>query len=351
MNRANVRSILLGFLGAVGVLGCLLYVIGVQDFLRELSRADGEPLVLVLVVTLAWLAAWGFSLKSVLGILDIEFSFPKSFLVLNGAMFSNNITPFGQAGGEPITALLISKLSEAEYERGLAAIASVDTLNFLPSITLALFGAGYYATQTTFTQRLQITAAGVVALGIGAPLVGYVGWQNRRTVQTHFASGLSRLISRLATVVPGVSAATQEGIHSRLDHFIESIERIATDRTSVGIALCASTLGWLFQMVALWLAFVAIGRPVPFTVMLFVIPVGAIASITPLPGGVGGIEAVLVGLLSTLPGLTVGWESALAAVVIFRGAVYWVPVIIGGIVVSVIGADSVQHLNTRQGNG
>jgi hypothetical protein len=47
---------------------------------------------------------------------------------------------------------------------------------------------------------------------------------------------------------------------------------------------------------------------------------------------------VLVFLLvaAPLPGVTE--SAALAAVVIFRGAVYWVPVVLGGIVMSTVGA-------------
>lgn len=92
-------------------------------------------------------------------------------------------------------------------------------------------------------------------------------------------------------------------------------------------------------MIALWVAFWAIGTAVPFSVMLFVVPIGALASITPLPGGAGGIETVLVSVLAGLPSITVGLDTALAAVVIFRGAVYWIPMIIGGTVVSWVGVN------------
>lgn len=150
MNREKLRATLLGFLGAFTIFGVLLYLVGVDGFICELATADREMVVLVMLATFGWLGAWGCGLQTVLAALGIDISFRDAFLVVNGAMFSNNITPFGQAGGEPITALLISKVTETEYERGLAAIASVDSLNLLPSITLAMLGAGYYASQTAF---------------------------------------------------------------------------------------------------------------------------------------------------------------------------------------------------------
>jgi uncharacterized protein (TIRG00374 family) len=256
-------------------------------------------------------------------------------------MFSNNITPFGQAGGEPVTALLIAKVTDSEYEQGLAAIASVDTLNFIPSVTLALLGAGYYATKTSFGQRLQVLVAGIVALAVVAPSIGYLSWRRRTRIQSWIVRILTPGLKRLGGIVPRFQSPTRQAIHSRIGHFVAAIERVAGDRRGILLTLTASTAGWVLQMVALWLAFLAIGSSIPFTVLLFVIPVGALAAITPLPGGAGGIEAVLVGVLTTLPELTIGGGTAFAAVVIFRGAVYWIPVTIGGVVMGVVGVDAV----------
>ncbi|PSP54728.1 TIGR00374 family protein [Halobacteriales archaeon QS_1_67_19] len=341
MNGAQLRTTVLGFLGTFAILGLLLYFVGVEDFLREIRRADTGTVALIVVVTLGWLAAWGFGLRTVLDVLGVDVSFAQSFFILNGAMFSNNVTPFGQAGGEPITALLISKVADTEYERGLAAIASVDSLNFVPSIVLALAGAAFYATQTSFGRRLRIATAAIVVLSIAVPVLAFVGWRKRSGIRQAIARLLAPIFARLGGVVPIEVSLTREDIEGRIGHFFDSIERVATNRRGLTLALGASTAGWMFQMVALWLAFLAIGSPIPFSVLLFVVPVGAIAGVTPLPGGAGGIEAVLVGLLSSLPGVAIGWETALAAVVLFRGAIYWVPVVIGGGVVSVIGVDSV----------
>lgn len=340
MNGAQLRTTILGFLGTFAILGLLLYFVGVDGLISELQQADAPTVGLVVLVTLGWLAAWGFGLRTVLGVLGVEVSAVKSFFILNGAMFSNNVTPFGQAGGEPITALLISKMTDTEYERGLAAIASVDSLNFVPSITLALGGAAFYATRTSFGRRLQLATAAIVALSLAVPILGFVGWRKRRTIRNTVGRLLAPALQRVARFVPADVSLSRENVEKRIGQFFDSIERVATDRRGLALTLTASTVGWTFQMVALWLAFVAIGSPVPFSVLLFAIPVGAIAGATPLPGGAGGIEIVLVGVLSAVPGVAIGSETALAAVVIFRGAIYWVPVVIGGGVVSLVGVDS-----------
>jgi uncharacterized protein (TIRG00374 family) len=151
MENDRIIATVLGFLVAGLILGLLIYLVGIGDFFDEFARADGWLVAMVFLATLGWLFAWGLGLSVVLEALDIEISVRRAFLVMNGAMFSNNITPFGQAGGEPITALLISKLTNTEYERSLAAIVSLDSLDFIASILLAIFRLGYYATQVTST--------------------------------------------------------------------------------------------------------------------------------------------------------------------------------------------------------
>ena len=339
MDRDQLRATALGFLGAFAVLAVMLYIVGIDDLLTQLSRADTGRVLLVIGFTVAWLAAWAIALRTVLGVLGVELSAVKSFLVFNGAMFSNNVTPFGQAGGEPVAALLISKTADTEYEQGLAAIASVDTLNFVPSITLALIGAGYFATETTFGTRLRFATAIVVAIAVAVPVLVYVGWQHRYTLERRVVSAFTPVVQRLTGVIPGITIPDPAAIESRIGHFFGAIERVATDREGIALSLAASTLGWAFQMLGLWFAFEAIGASIPLSAVLFVVPMGAIAGVTPLPGGAGGIEAVLVAVLSALPGVAIAPGTALAAVVIYRGAVYWVPVLIGGTVVGVVGAD------------
>ena len=331
MARENLRATLLGFLGAVVVFALLFSFAGVDELVSRLSTADPAIIALVFFVTLLWLAAWGLALRTVLGVLGADLSAVKSFLVFSGAMFSNNITPFGQAGGEPVTALLITQTADTEYETSLAAIASMDTLNFVPSITIALIGAAYYATEVAIGRRIEFALVAVGLLAIGVPSLIYLGWQRRYELEGRVVSALTPLIQRVADVAPRVSVPTAEGIERRINGFFRAIERIATNPQGLATALGLSTLGWGLQMVGLWLAFYAIGTPISLSIALFAVPIAAIAGVTPLPGGAGAIETVLAILISTAsPGL--GLDAATAGVVIFRGFIYVVPTLLGGAV-------------------
>lgn len=342
MSGGRIRATILGFAGALVVFAILFTVAGVDDLLSNLRNADLRLVALVFLATLGWLAAWGFSLRTVLDVLDISVSIPQAFFIFTGAMFSNNVTPFGQAGGEPITALIISRTTDSEYETGLAAIASVDTLNFVPSITIALIGVAYYITETTLgtNRRLELALVAVAVLAVGVPSLVYLGWQRRYQIEARVVGMLTPIIRTVANRVPRVPVPTVGGIEHRINGFFRAIERVAANPRGLALALALSAIGWFFQMLGLWLAFRAIGTPIPLSIALFVVPIGAIAGVTPLPGGAGGIETVLVVLLVAAPLPAVTEPIALAAVVVFRGAVYWTPTVLGGLVVAVLGLRS-----------
>jgi uncharacterized protein (TIRG00374 family) len=339
MAGGQKRATVLAFAAALVVFALLAYLVGVGEFLAVLRRTDGRIVGLVVAVTVLWLVAWGGALRVVLDVLGVRVSPVASFLVFAAAMFANNVTPFGQAGGEPVTALLISRVADTEYETGLAAIASVDTLNFVPSITLALIGVGYFTTEVTLgtNRNVALAAVAVVVLAVGVPGLMYAGWTRRYALEERVVGLLAPVVRRVARRLPRVPVPTVEGVERRVDGFFRAIERIADSPRALAAAVALSTAGWGFQMVGLWLAFHAVGVPIPLSIALFVVPVGAMAGVTPLPGGAGGVESVLVVLLAAIPIPGVTTSVALAAVVVFRGAVYWVPVVLGGVVTAVVG--------------
>ena len=339
MSGGRLRATIIGFAGVAVVFAALFLLVGVDDLLARLAGADRGLVALVALSTLAWLAAWGVALRVVLGALGVSVSLTDALLIFAGAMFSNNVTPFGQAGGEPITALLISQVADTEYETGLAAIASVDTLNFVPSITIAVVGVGYFVTEATLgtSQRLELALAAVVALAVGVPALGYLVWTRRDRLESRVVAVVTPVARWIAVRVPRVPTPTAAGIERRIDGFVRAIERVADQPRRLTLALGLSAVGWFCQMLGLWLAFRAVGTPIPLSAALFVVPIGAIAGVTPLPGGAGGIESVLVVLLVAAPLAGVTEPVALAAVVVFRGMVYWIPTTLGGAVAGVIG--------------
>ncbi len=318
----------LGFVAAVALLAVIIWYIGFDKVVAALLRGDPQIAALTLPVAVVWLSAWGLSLYTVLRALDAPITPHKSVFVYTAAVFSNNITPFGQAGGEPVSAMFISSASDSEYETGLAAIASVDTLHFIPSLAVAAVGLGYVAvTAAELTQDLVFAVVTAVALAAVVPTVGYLVWRYRERLKRFVVDRLGPGIQLLGRVVPLASAPSRKIIEKRVEGFFTSVSRVASNRRALVTAMSLSALGWVCLSASLWLSLAALGHVIPFLSILFVVPIGSIAGVTPFPGGLGGIEAAFVTLL--LP-LGVPAEVATAAVLIHRGATYWLPTAFGG---------------------
>ncbi|WP_408956984.1 YbhN family protein [Natrinema sp. 74] len=339
MDRSLVRKIGFGFSLTLPVFGLLVWLLDVNEIHTALRSADQSVLPWVFVFVICWLLAWGLSFRVVLRSLDIPISVPWSFLLFSGATFSNNVTPFGQAGGEPITAYFISRTSDTKYETGLAAIASVDTLNFIPSFVFIVGGIGYYALVLSLSSLVKGVAIYVGGVGLVVFGGGYCVWSYRTALTDRLASRVSISLHRILSVIPRVSTPSQSTIKQRIVGFGDSIETVAANPTRLLFALGYSGVGWLCQVGALWAALYAVDATAPVVVLLFAIPLSNVAGATPLPGGAGAIDATLIALLVSATGI----ESTLAAaaVIIFRGFVYGVPIVIGGSVLAAITAKRV----------
>jgi len=333
--EVDLRTSLAGFAGGLAVLAGIVLVVGVDDLVDALVRADPSTAALVVLAAVGWLSAWALALRTVLGVLGSPIPAHVAVGVFAAATFANNVTPFGQAGGEPVSAAFISRIADTEYESGLAAIASVDSLNFVPSILLASLGLAFFSTRLAFGRRLRIAALAIGLLALAVPVAGYVGWRHRYQVEARITRALTPVVRRIGGLLPNRQPPSIEGIEARVEGFFHNIERVAGDRSGLAVALSLSTLGWLCQIASLWLSLSALGNTVPVAVVAVAVPVGAIAGVTPLPGGLGGVEAVLVALLAALgiPASVAG-----AAVVLHRGATYWLPMLVGGGVATSLGA-------------
>ncbi|AAG18808.1 lysylphosphatidylglycerol synthase transmembrane domain-containing protein [Halobacterium salinarum] len=328
MNTARVWSTIVGFGAAAVVFAVLFWLIGIQEIITALGRARIPLVVVAGALMLGWIVLQGTALWIVWRILDITVSVRSAILVFAGTSFANNITPFGQAGGEPVAALLTTNVSDADYETALAAIAGADALNFVPSIGLALTGTAAYAIVNTVSPRLRsvVGIVGAFVLIVGGLAVA--GWRLRTTIQAAVVRVATPALRWLARVLPRVPVPSPERIEAGIEEFVASVERLAADRTGVLKVIGLATAALLCQAIAMWVVFIALGSPIPIYVPLFVVPVGTMAGIGPTPGGLGGIESVHVALLTALTSAAAPLVAA--AVVIHRIGGFWLTMTVGG---------------------
>jgi uncharacterized protein (TIRG00374 family) len=336
MDRASVRATVGGLLAALAVAAALAALVGTDRVLVALAGTDLGVVLVVAACKLGWLAAWGLALRVVLGVLDVDCSPADAVLAFAGAAFANNVLPLAQVGRAPAAAFLVGDATDAEFETGLAAVASVDALNVVPSLTMAAAGLLGVAATTTVGPELRVVAGAVVVLGIVAPVAVVAGWRNRRHLERAASGLLARLVGPVAAVVPRVTAPTRADLAGRVRGFFDALERVARDRRGLALAVGYATLGWTLQALALWLTFHAVGHPVSPAVPLFVVPAGAVASTTPLPGGLGGVESVHVVILTAVTGVAA--PVVIAAVLLNRVGGFWLTTVVGAAAVGAVEA-------------
>src|SRR3954451_9259789 len=103
-------------------------------------------------------------------------------------------------------------------------------------------------------------------------------------------------------------------------------EAINLLRTRDFVLLVGAVGYWAFDNLALLASYAAIGHTPPLSIVLMGYLIGQLGGLLPLPGGVGGIDGGLIGVL-VLYGAPVA--ATVAAVLVYRLILFWIPLLVG----------------------
>ena len=326
--RPSRRKVALGLGVSIAILAGLLYVVGPIAVANALATADPRVLALLFVVAVAWMAAWSRPLHLVVRLLGVPITARRSFLVYAAVMLVNNVAPLSVVGAQPFAALLVSRYTGEPYERGFAAAASVDVLNYLPAPFLAVSGLLYFAVTASLGRTLRVVSLALAVVFVLAVLAGMAAWRNRRWIADAAPRFVARIDRRIGQYLPGFLRSDAAAAERRVDGAVDALEVVVGDRSTLLAGVGASAVGWLLFASMLWLALYAVGVSVPFVVPLFVVPLATVMDVVPTPGGVGSEDATLVLLLVLTTGMPAA--TATAGVVLHRIASVLLPVAVGG---------------------
>lgn len=320
------RQMLVKIVAGFAIAAILLYLLGVvagwDDILETLSNIQLRWLALACLSTLIGLVAWGKAWQVVLSAIGIHVPFRRLVVTYFAATYANYVTPFGQAGGEPFIAYVLSADTEASYEDSLASVVTADLLNLLPFFNFAAIGLVVLLWRANLPDSIRPLAFGLTGLAIAIPVLAYVGWNHRQGVEAAILWVLSPVVGR-------TKRFSIESVRERIERFYESLELLADRPHDLLYALVFSYTGWIFFAVPLYVSAIAVGHRIDPFLVLFIVPASTIAGLLPTPGGTGGVEAVLVLLLDPLVGL--GTATAAAIALVYRLASYWFAILVGGI--------------------
>lgn len=338
-----------GLLLSVAVLGGFFLVFDAGAMWRELEGASLGPLLVGFGAVLLALACWAESMRRILLAAGGSLSAPRAFVAYATGMFAKQVVPMGNAGGVPIMAFAFDRETTIGYNRNLAVVTIGDFLGLLASLLLAVIGVGYVLLLFPGTHLLQAALVGVAVFAAALLSVAVLLLYRRRTLRylvlgvAHLLRGtVGRVTDRIeARLAPDVVTAS-------LERYFGTVDTVRADSGSLLVATGLSFLGWTAFAVPLYTAAMALGRPISFGLVLFIIPIGAIATLVPLPGGLGGVEFAIAGMVVAMTGMDLA--AAGTVVILYRLAVFWFLLLVGALAVGYTGtslrslAASEEHL-------
>jgi glycosyltransferase 2 family protein len=225
----------------------------------------------------------------------------RTTLVTLAGSFVNRVTP-AKVGGMALNLRYLQK-SGVPTAVGTASIGLYSVVGMLTHICLLIIFSVWAGKSVDFTQFLPRGTILYVVLGIGAGLIGAV------------------------LFVPKIRTFIAEKVKPQAQMILTNFKGLLQHPLRLVLMVVGSAVLTLSYVGALYFSIQAFGGGIAVAVIAVVYLAGAsIASAAPTPGGVGAVEAALIGGLSAagLPSTV-----AVASVFLYRLATFWIPVLPG----------------------
>jgi uncharacterized membrane protein YbhN (UPF0104 family) len=230
---------------------------------------------------------------------------------------ANALLPTGGAGGLALGAWALKRggmPGEEIAKRTVAFFLLTSLPNVLGVIVLGLaLAVGLLGGES----NLLLTAlpAAIAAIAVAGTIAG--GRLARRYEQRKLDSGTHLRSKRALAAVKGL-AALADGVD----------ESLALLREGNAILIAGLLAYLVFDVLILWAGFRALGSSPPIAILALAYLIGELGGLIPVPGGLGGVDA---GLLGTLVLYHVSVTSAAGAVLAYRAIALSVPAVVGAV--------------------
>ncbi len=328
------RGLVVRFAVAVLILGGLLVVFGPRATAEALTRFRPVEALLVLALTSVWLVLRAEAMYQTVRVSIPEVTRIDCATAFLSGVFVASIFPVGNVGGVVSAAYVLKDKVNLPGSAVVGVLSGWEILNMIASMSVALVGVVVVLLPGGRVDPSVLTTIGIVVsiLVITAVLLRF----RRQWVMTlswYSANTLYRMVDRVA---PGRSERFAPAILAARGRRFSAGFATLTDRPTVLVrTVLVLVLAWSTLGVALLVSFRSLSSDLSIGVALLVPQIAGLAGLIPLPGGLGSIDATLVGLLLSFtedPLETIG-----AAVLVFRAATYWWGLLVSAVVVFGLG--------------
>ncbi len=321
LSRRNVRTRVLFALALVAVVVLAVVLLpGLGELRSKLAHAS--PGWLALGVALKLLSGLGY-----VAVFRMIFCRRMRWGVTAQIGFAelgaNALIPTGGAGGLALGAWALKRggMSGDDIARRTVAFFLLTSLPNVLGVIVLGFGlaAGVFGGEGNLLLTLlpALVATGAIVATLLAGRIAR-GWGARLDAPSD-RDGLRRTtVSRRRRVAVGTLTALGDGVQEALVLLREG-----------NLLLIAGLIAYLaFDVMIVWATFHALGPAPPLAILWIAYLIGELGGLIPVPGGIGGVDAGLVGTLA-LYGVSLA--SAAGAVLAYRAIALWVPTLVGGV--------------------
>jgi uncharacterized protein (TIRG00374 family) len=316
------RSLALGLLAGLLALALFGWLVGYRRLVATVASLDPLPFALGFLAAAGAMACRFLALAA---LLDVRPSIDAGLAYLRG-FYGQQLLPVGNVAGPVLIAYSMETATGISTDRALPGTIIAQATTFLGSTVVAFGGSLLLIARG---QRALLPVAGVLAavsvvwLGL---LVALIAGADLGRLAHAIGATLRHTFGRLST---RVAARTEPvAIDAALAEFDDARRLIREDPGRVVLAFGWVLLGWLLFSLPAVTTGAALGVPITIGVAVVAVPVSDLLNLLPVPGGVGGVEAVMAGLFVALGGV----DAAAGVVAAFcvRLCTYWFVLVLGG---------------------
>lgn len=328
------------FLGiSLLILAVMLWFVGIEEVINALKIANIGIIVLAIITQIVtyFLYTLRWQILNKLANMDVGIGELLPMVLVGLAV--NNITPSGRGGGEPVRAYILSKQNDYPMEETFATVVADRALDTFPFVVLAALTIGAMAFSFKFDLWLLIIMV-LAVIAIVAILIVLI----YMCINPNFGKRVDGwIIGLVRRFYKKNSDDLEEKIHDAIFGFQDTMKLLISNKKVLSYTIPLSFLIWVFEIIRVYLVFLAFGAQVDLVVIGEVFIVASLVGMIPLlPGGLGAVDGMMI-LFYSAAGISASISAA--ATVIERLISFWMATILGLVILPHYGSSILDKIS------
>ena len=304
-------------------MGVMLYFIGIDEVIEALKLSNLWLVLLAIVIQIFtyFLYTWRWNIINKTA--DMDLGIKKSLPMVLVSLAVNNITPSGRGGGEPVRAYLLAKEGHFKFEDTFATVIADRALDTFPFVILAILTIiGIIFTFSLDIKLIAFLVIMVTLITVAVILLIYVCINEAFGVK--LTSWIIKIVRRF---YKKFNEDTEKRIIEAVKTFQARMNALLRDKTILYYALPLSFVIWIFEILRVYVVFLAFGARVSPIIIGEVFILASFVGMVPLlPGGLGAVDGIMI-LFYANAGITASLSAA--ATVVERLISFWMTTFVG----------------------